>query len=268
MSENHHGVVGPDTSPHAFTTRIGGVSVGPFASLNLGNPSPSTTCDSDTHLRENYRRLSEAVGLTSSTFRRTRQVHGRRVITARSGDPIEPRDQLKAEPYGLGKPEEHPEIAPHDALAEPPGVDGEMIDLENWLNTNNPTEGAKWTLTQAVGVSDNGWITGQGQYNDGSGEVTRAFLLDASSLVPEPAALPAPSPKARRKRGAEAKASPLLPDEQGESDGGLPPGHRPHDDAREHDRRRGGRGVAGAEIRSKSRQPQWRVKRDRVRSGI
>ena len=34
--------------------------------------------------------------------------------------------------------------------------------------------------------------------------------------VPEPVALPAPSP--RRKRGAEAKASPLLPDEQVESE--------------------------------------------------
>ena len=34
----------------------------------------------------------------------------------------------------------------------------------------------------------------------------------------EPAALPAPSRKPRRKRGAEAKASPLLPDEQGESE--------------------------------------------------
>jgi hypothetical protein len=36
--------------------------------------------------------------------------------------------------------------------------------------------------------------------------------------VPEPVALPAPSRKPSRKRGAEAKASPLLPDEQGESE--------------------------------------------------
>jgi hypothetical protein len=36
--------------------------------------------------------------------------------------------------------------------------------------------------------------------------------------VPEPVALPAPSRKPRRKRGAEAKASSLLPDEQGESE--------------------------------------------------
>ena len=40
-----------------------------------------------------------------------------------------------------------------------------------------------------------------------------AKVIDA---VPEPVALPAPSRKPRRKRGAEAKASPLRPDEQGE----------------------------------------------------
>ena len=42
-----------------------------------------------------------------------------------------------------------------------------------------------------------------------------AKVIDA---VPEPVALPAQSRKPRRKRGAEAKASPLLPDEQGESE--------------------------------------------------
>jgi hypothetical protein len=42
-----------------------------------------------------------------------------------------------------------------------------------------------------------------------------AKVIDA---VPEPVALPAPSRKPRRKRGAEAKASALLPDEQGESE--------------------------------------------------
>ena len=42
-----------------------------------------------------------------------------------------------------------------------------------------------------------------------------AKVIDAA---PEPVALPAQSRKPRRKRGAEAKASPLLPDEQGESE--------------------------------------------------
>jgi probable HAF family extracellular repeat protein len=72
-----------------------------------------------------------------------------------------------------------------------PGVDGRMIDLDTWLKANNPTEGAKWTLEQANGLTDTGLITGYGTYNDGvpadSGQ--RAFILDASSLVPEPSSL-------------------------------------------------------------------------------
>ena len=43
---------------------------------------------------------------------------------------------------------------------------------------------------------------------------SHAKMIEA---VPERVALPAPS-RPRRKRGAEAKASPLLPDEQGESE--------------------------------------------------
>jgi hypothetical protein len=46
-----------------------------------------------------------------------------------------------------------------------------------------------------------------------AGEVAK--VIDAP---PGPVALPAPSRKPRRKRGAEAKAFPLLLDEQGESE--------------------------------------------------
>src|SRR5262249_27845695 len=74
-----------------------------------------------------------------------------------------------------------------------PGVDGHMIDLDAWLDANNPTEGAKWTLFEARGLNDSGLITGVGTYNDGPGGLAdgdRAFLLDASSLVvPEPSTL-------------------------------------------------------------------------------
>lgn len=73
-----------------------------------------------------------------------------------------------------------------------PGVDGQMIDLDAWLKANNPTEGAKWTLTVAHGLTDSGLITGYGDYNDGPGGLsdgTRVFILDASALVPEPGAL-------------------------------------------------------------------------------
>ena len=50
---------------------------------------------------------------------------------------------------------------------------------------------------------------------DGKLSGESANVIDA---VPEPEALPAPPRKAKRKRGAEAKASPLFPDEQGESE--------------------------------------------------
>lgn len=74
-----------------------------------------------------------------------------------------------------------------------PGVDGQMIDLDTWLDANNLTEGAKWTLIEASDISNTGWITGAGLYDpDGPGGVaaaTRAYLLDASSLVPEPSGL-------------------------------------------------------------------------------
>jgi MYXO-CTERM domain-containing protein len=67
-----------------------------------------------------------------------------------------------------------------------------MIDLNTWLNANNPTEGAKWTLNYAYGLSDTGLITGWGWYNDGTTILDRAFLLDASALIPEPGSLALP----------------------------------------------------------------------------
>src|SRR5688572_27994445 len=74
-----------------------------------------------------------------------------------------------------------------------PGAGGQMIDLDAWLDQSNRTEGAKWTLAEARGLSNTGWITGTGIYDpDGPGGVAardRAYLLDASSLVPEPSSL-------------------------------------------------------------------------------
>jgi probable HAF family extracellular repeat protein len=64
------------------------------------------------------------------------------------------------------------------------------IDLDAWLDATNPTQGAFWTLTIAYGINDHGLITGEGIFNDGPGGLTdgtRAYVLDASSLVPEPA---------------------------------------------------------------------------------
>lgn len=69
-----------------------------------------------------------------------------------------------------------------------PGAGGTMHNLDSWLDSVNPVQGARWRLNVAWGINDAGWITGQGAYNDGLGgpEVARAFLLDASSLIPAP----------------------------------------------------------------------------------
>lgn len=61
-----------------------------------------------------------------------------------------------------------------------------MIDLDAWLDVASPEEGAKWYLQRATGITDSGLIVGYGTYE---GQGTRTFILDASSIIPEPACL-------------------------------------------------------------------------------
>ena len=62
------------------------------------------------------------------------------------------------------------------------------LDLNTLIDPNRG-----WTLTEARGISDTNWVTGTGRFDpDGAGPqaaYTRAFLLDASSQVPEPSSL-------------------------------------------------------------------------------
>lgn len=69
--------------PHAFSTRIGGVSTGPFDSLNLGNPAPTQLQDEKQRIQENYRRLEQAIGLRGKTRCWVHQVHGPDVVFVR-----------------------------------------------------------------------------------------------------------------------------------------------------------------------------------------
>jgi hypothetical protein len=66
--------------------------------------------------------------------------------------------------------------------------DGGAIDLNTLID---PAGG--WTLTEADAISDTNWVTGIGSFDpDGAGPLDayqRAFLLDVSSIVPEPAGL-------------------------------------------------------------------------------
>jgi hypothetical protein len=69
--------------PHvdaAFTTRLGGASTGPHASLNLG----LDTGDDPSVVEENYRRIAAALEYPCDHLAFAFQVHGRRVLVARS----------------------------------------------------------------------------------------------------------------------------------------------------------------------------------------
>jgi YfiH family protein len=72
-------------APHGFSTRIGGVSIKPFDSLNLGNPQGSEIQDEWERIHENYRRLQSAAGLAGRTRCWVHQVHGGDVVFARQG---------------------------------------------------------------------------------------------------------------------------------------------------------------------------------------
>jgi len=60
---------------HGFSLREGGVSSGPFSSLNLGG----SVGDSEEAVRENHRLLRDAAGL-SGEIATARQVHGDRIV--------------------------------------------------------------------------------------------------------------------------------------------------------------------------------------------
>lgn len=65
--------------PHGFATRVGGVSEGAFASLNLAR----NVGDDLAAVEENHRRLAGAVGYAIERLREATQVHGADVVLAR-----------------------------------------------------------------------------------------------------------------------------------------------------------------------------------------
>ncbi len=67
--------------PHAFTTRIGGISPAPFDSLNLAaRAATADPQDDPANVAENYNRLLTTLNLPPATLRAwVRQVHGRSV---------------------------------------------------------------------------------------------------------------------------------------------------------------------------------------------
>jgi YfiH family protein len=67
---------------HAFSTRIGGVSDGPYGALNLGLGSG----DERPRVQTNRQRFGAVVGFDAETLVTLRQVHGNRVIVLTEAD--------------------------------------------------------------------------------------------------------------------------------------------------------------------------------------
>lgn len=71
---------------HAFFTRRGGISLGPYESLNFGY----SVGDEREHVEENFRRAAQALGVGAQAVLVLSQVHGSRVVQVEAG-------QLRAE---------------------------------------------------------------------------------------------------------------------------------------------------------------------------
>lgn len=80
-------------TPHGFSTRLGGVSEGYLASLNLG----AHRGDREENLRENYRRFCAAVGVDVERVVMANQVHGAEVRVVTEAD-VKP-DLLAPTPF-------------------------------------------------------------------------------------------------------------------------------------------------------------------------
>ncbi len=68
---------------HAFSTREGGVSEGPFASLNLGR----SVGDDPERVAENARRFAGGLGLTAGQLVSANQVHGETIVEVAGARP-------------------------------------------------------------------------------------------------------------------------------------------------------------------------------------
>lgn len=71
--------------PHAFSTRIGGVSKPPFDTLNFGNWSGAHVQDPEENLQANYRLLQRAIGVGDRRRRWSHLVHGANAVVIEPG---------------------------------------------------------------------------------------------------------------------------------------------------------------------------------------
>ena len=82
--------------PHGFTTRIGGLSPAPYASLNLASLVSDQDADANTNVAENFRRVRRAMGCERHIRVQVNQVHGCHVWRP-PAEPVRPVDAPRAD---------------------------------------------------------------------------------------------------------------------------------------------------------------------------
>jgi len=89
--------------PHGFTTRLGGVSPGPYDTLNLASLVKDPNADANTNVAENFRRVRRAIGCQRHIRVQVNQVHGNEVWLP-PAKPARPADAPRADAIATDRP--------------------------------------------------------------------------------------------------------------------------------------------------------------------
>ena len=89
--------------PHAFTTRLGGVSPKPYDSLNLAAMVNDPEADDSRNVAANFRKVRQVLGCRRHIRVQVNQVHGKDVWQPPS-EPVRPVDAPRADAIATDKP--------------------------------------------------------------------------------------------------------------------------------------------------------------------
>lgn len=89
--------------PHGFTTRLGGVSPGPYDTLNLASLMKDPDADANTNVAENFRRVRRALGCLRHIRVQVNQMHGHDVWHP-PAEPVRPVDAPRADAIVTERP--------------------------------------------------------------------------------------------------------------------------------------------------------------------
>lgn len=89
--------------PHGFTTRLGGISPGPYDSLNLAALVHDPDADDSRNVAANFRKVRKALGCQRFIRVQVNQVHGCNVWQP-PADPVRPVDAPRADAIATDKP--------------------------------------------------------------------------------------------------------------------------------------------------------------------